>query len=353
MKNIFKDKKILITGCTGFTGAWLILYLKQLDAKIYGYSKKPPFRNSMFSMLNLKNEILFKIGNVENLKSLELFYKKIKPDVIFHLAANPLVRNCYKYPFDAFLTNSVGTLNLLDIIKRQKTKKKLSLNIVTTDKVYRNLSLNKKFKETDNLGGEDPYSASKVCAEIICESYFKSYLDSSKISMNVLRSGNIIGGGDWSKDRLIPDIINSFKKKKKIILRNPYHTRPWQHIFDVIYSYCQIAKLMYTKDKNEFQTWNIAPLSNKNYTVKEIVKLMNKKLNSKIPIQFKKSKFVEKKMLSLNSNKLNKKLGIKNKISVPKAINLTVDWYLNYFNKNDYFFSRNQLIKYINDEKKF
>ena len=164
-------------------------------------------------MLNLKKKIVFKEGNIENLKSLELFYKKIKPDIIFHLAANPLVRNCYKYPLDAFLTNSIGTLNLLDVVKRQKNKK-LSLNIITTDKVYRNLNLNKKFKETDNLGGDDPYSASKVCAEVISESYFKSYLNNSKISMNVLRSGNIIGGGDWSKDRLIPDIIKSFRKNK-------------------------------------------------------------------------------------------------------------------------------------------
>ena len=346
-KNIFKNKKILITGCTGFTGGWLILYFKLMGAIIYGYSKKPPFKNSLFQTLNLKKKIYFQEGDVLDDDNLRKFYKKSNPDFVFHLAANAIVKDCYKYPADAFQSNTIGTLNLMEIIRTSKTKKKISVNIITTDKVYQNSETKKYFTEDDILGGEDPYSASKVCAEIICLSYYKSFLKNKNISINILRSGNIIGGGDWSNYRLIPDIANSLKTKKILKIRNPNHTRPWQHIFDVINSYALIASKKYTLQKFNFEIWNIGPLTKKNYSVKNIIKMIEKKITKKIVIKLIKSKNVEKKFLNLNSTKLFKKLNIKNKLNTAESIDLTFDWYLKSFKTKKDNFSENQLSKYL------
>ena len=296
MNNIFyKNKKILITGCTGFTGSWLILYFNLQGAKVYGYSKKPPFKNSLFETLKLQKKIVYLEGDICDLKKLDNFFKKSNPDYVFHLAANPIVKECYSNPLDAYHTNSLGTLNLLETIRKRVYEKKISLNIITTDKVYKNLDKNKKFTENDYLGGDDPYSSSKVCAELICQAYYNSFFKNKKININILRSGNIIGGADWSKDRLVPDIINSYFKKK-LILRNPKHIRPWQHVFDVIYSYSCVAKNIYNKKNNSFSAWNIGPINEKKVSVIEIVKMIEKKLNNKIKYKILKSNIVEKKI---------------------------------------------------------
>lgn len=347
-RNFYKNKKILITGCTGFTGSWLILYFKLHGAKIYGYSKKPPFKNSLFQALNLKKKISFLEGDIKDLKKFSKFYQKSNPDYIFHLAANPIVKECHYNPVDAYNTNTIGTLNLLETIRNLKIKKKISLNIITTDKVYKNSNKKIKFHEDNILGGDDPYSSSKVCAELICETYFKTYFKKKKINMNMMRSGNIIGGGDWSKYRLMPDIINSYKKNKMLILRNPKHTRPWQHIFDVINSYALIAKKVHLKNINKFFTWNIGPLKEKEFSVDKIVKIISIKLSKKIKVKIKKENILEKKNLQLNSNKVYKKLKIKNKINTINAIKLTIDWYSNYYKNKD--FSKQQLKNYLNDK---
>lgn len=347
-KKFYKNKKILITGCTGFTGSWLILYFKLHGAKIYGYSKKPPFENSLFETLNLKQKIIFLEGDICDSKKFNKFYQYSKPDYIFHLAANPIVKDCYYNPIEAYNTNAIGTLNLLEAIRNFKIKKKISVNIITTDKVYKNSNLKVKFNEKNTLGGDDPYSSSKVCAELICEAYYNSYFKNKKISINMMRSGNIIGGGDWSKYRLIPDIIKSYLNKKVLIVRNPKHTRPWQHIFDVINSYTLIAWNVNKKNYNKFFTWNIGPLKEKEFSVKDIIKIITKRLNKKITIKIKKGNILEKQNLQLNSNKIYKTFKIKNKINTINAINLTIDWYLNFSkNKN---FSKNQLENYLNEK---
>ena len=347
-KKFYKNKKILITGCSGFTGSWLILYFLLHGAKIYGYSKNPPFKKSLFETLNLKQKITFLEGDICDLKKFSKFYQNSKPDYIFHLAANPIVNDCHYNPINAYHTNTLGTLNLLETVRNFNFKKKISLNIITTDKVYKNSNLKIKFNEKNTLGGEDPYSSSKVCAELICETYYKSYFKNKKINVNMMRSGNIIGGGDWSKNRLIPDIINSYLNKKVLILRNPKHTRPWQHIFDVVNSYALIAGKIYIKNNNKFSAWNIGPLKEKEFTVDDLIKIINKKLNKKIKIKIKKGNFLEKQHLQLNSSKIYKKLKIKNKINTINAINLTIDWYLN-FSKNKKF-SEEQLKNYLNEK---
>ena len=350
IKNFYKNKKVFITGCTGFTGSWLVLYFKLKGAKIYGYSKKPPFKNSLFQKLQLNKKMIFREGNVENFIKFQNFFNKTNPDFVFHLAANPIVKDCYDNPLDAFHSNSIGTLNLLEIVRKNNKKKRVSLNIITTDKVYKNDNKKKKFKENDNLGGDEPYSVSKICAELITNTYFKTYFKKKNININILRSGNIIGGGDWSNNRLIPDIIKSVYNKKKLIIRNPSHIRPWQHIFDVINAYSIIAEKTYMHKNKNLRKWNIGPLKEKSYSVKNIITLILKKLNKKSNFEINKSYFKEKKNLELNSFKLKNELGFINSIKTNEAINLTAEWYLNFYGKNKRNFSNAQLINFLNDK---
>lgn len=350
-KNFYNNKKILITGCSGFTGSWLILYFKLLGAKIYGYSKKPPFKDSIFQTLNLNKKITYLEGNICDLKKLKKFYKKSNPDFIFHLAANPIVKDCHHRPLDAFYSNAIGTLNLLEIIRILKIKKKVSLNIITTDKVYKNTNSNIKFTEDNVLGGEDPYSSSKVCAELISETFYKSYFKNRKIIINMFRSGNILGGGDWSEYRLIPDIMKSYLNNKKLIIRNPNHTRPWQHIFDVINAYMLIAKKTSFKKNNNFNTWNIGPVNEKKFNVRDIIKMVEKRLGKKIKVKVIRSNILEKKYLQLNVKKTYNKFKIKNKINTLEAINMTTEWYLNFFKKKNKRFSEEQLKNYLINNK--
>ena len=350
-KNYFNNKKILITGCSGFTGSWLILYFKLLGAKIYGYSKKPPFKNGIFETLNLKKKITYLEGNICDIKKLKKFYKKSNPDYIFHLAANPIVKDCHNKPMDAFYSNTIGTLNLLEIIRISNIKKKISLNIITTDKVYKNINSNIKFKEDNYLGGEDPYSSSKVCAELISETFYKSYFKNKNIIINMFRSGNILGGGDWSEYRLIPDIMKSYLNNKTLIIRNPKHTRPWQHIFDVVNAYALIAKKTSLKKKNNFNTWNIGPANEKKFSVRDIIEMVKKRLDKKIKTKFIKFNILEKKILQLDAKKIYNKFKIKNKINTLETIHLTTEWYLSFFKRKNKKFSEEQLKNYLNNNE--
>ena len=211
----FKNKKIIVTGHTGFKGSWLTYWLVSLGAKVIGISKNIPTKPSNYEALNLKKKCLDLRLDITNLKSLKKLILNKKPDYIFHLAAQSLVKRSYKDPVETFETNSIGTLNLLEALKQLKSRKKCSVVIITSDKSYKNLEIKRGYKEDDILGGYDPYSASKACAELIIQSYMKSFLkDNKKLYISVARAGNVIGGGDWSQDRLIPDCIRSIQKKK-------------------------------------------------------------------------------------------------------------------------------------------
>ena len=215
--NKFKGKQIVITGHTGFKGSWLTLWLTHLGANVTGISDTIPTTPSNFVANKLEKKVRHLIFDIKNRKKLSSTIKKIKPDYIFHLAAQALVKNSYKNPVQTFETNSIGTLNLLEALKELKSRKKCSVVIITSDKSYKNLEIKRGYKEDDILGGHDPYSASKACAELIIQSYIKSFLkNNKKLYISVARAGNVIGGGDWSQDRLIPDCIRSIRKKKKI-----------------------------------------------------------------------------------------------------------------------------------------
>ena len=328
--NFYKNKKIFITGHSGFKGSWLTFILKMFGAKVYGYSLKPIVRPSNFELLNLKkliNKNYF--CDIRNKKKLNEAITKINPDIIFHLAAQPLVKKSYIEPLETFETNINGTLNILEISKKIKSLK--SIVIITSDKCYKNNEKISGYKETDELGGYDPYSGSKAAVENVFFSYYNAVFKNKKnIGVVSARAGNVIGGGDWSEDRIIPDSIKSLKKNKKFTIRSPNAIRPWQHILDLINGYLILGMKAYG-NKNFDGSWNFGPRTKKSKKVIDLVVQMKKFLNIDSPIRVKKNKGLkETNLLFLNSNKSSIKLGWYPKYTISKSINLTAEWYKYY-----------------------
>ncbi len=326
LKKFWYKKKVFITGHTGFKGTWLCVILKFLESKICGYSLKPE-KKSLFNQTKIKNELESNIfGNVNDIKKLKRKIKLFKPEIVFHLAAQPLVIQSYKEPLETFHTNIIGTLNLLESIRKVKSVK--SVVIITTDKVYKVNKKDSYFKESDLLGGLDPYSTSKVGTEIIVDCYIKSFFKDSKLNnrISTARSGNVIGGGDYSKYRLLPDIINSINNKQKITIRNPQHIRPWQHVIEPLMGYLILAKKQYeNKLNNKSHAWNFGPNSKNFKKVIDIVKIIKKINNFNYKIAGNK-KIEETKTLKLNSNKSIKKLRWSTKWNILRSIKNTIYW---------------------------
>jgi len=333
LNKFWKNKKVFITGHTGFKGSWLSIILNMLGSNIYGYSLKPK-KFSLFNQANckifLKKNIYADINNYNLLKK-EL--KKINPQILFHLAAQPLVSESFKNPIETLKTNIIGTSNILDIIKNIKSLK--SVVIITTDKVYKIRKNNKSYSEIEHLGGKDPYSASKVCAELVTECFANSFFEKSflKNKVSTARSGNVIGGGDYSKNRLLPDIIRSVNTKKILVIRNPNHIRPWQHVIEPLVGYMKLAEKQFKSKKlDNYNAWNFGPKKENFIKVINIVNLLKKRFNFDTKIS-KKQKFSETKVLKLNSNKSNRKLKWSNKWNLKKSLNKVMEWN-QLFNKN-------------------
>ena len=344
----FKGKKIVITGHTGFKGSWLSLWLNYLGANVYGISNNFKTNQTNFNNFKMKKNIKNFDIDIRNFEKLNKVIKKIKPDFIFHFAAQSLVGASYKKPLYNFETNFNGTLNLLEVL-RLSNFKCVSI-MITSDKSYRNFEIKRGYVEDDILGGDDPYSASKGSAELVINSYFRSFLiNKRKLRIAVCRAGNVIGGGDWSNDRLIPDLMRSIFKNKKVKLRNQNSTRPWQHVLDVLNGYLTLAVRLKKNKKFNGQAFNFGPPINSNFRVLDVVREIKK--NWKIlEWEFSKRTYHESTLLKLNSNKSLKSLKWKNKLRFKEVIKLVTDWYkCSYENKNIYNFSINQ-IKYF--EKK-
>ena len=344
----FKGKKIVITGHTGFKGSWLSLWLNYLGAKVYGISNNFKTNQTNFNNFKMKKNIKNFDIDIRNFEKLNKVIKKIKPDFIFHFAAQSLVGASYKKPLYNFETNFNGTLNLLEVL-RLSNFKCVSI-LITSDKSYRNFEIKRGYVEDDILGGDDPYSASKGSAELVINSYFRSFLKNKrKLRIAVCRAGNVIGGGDWSNDRLIPDLMRSIFKNKKVKLRNQNSTRPWQHVLDVLNGYLTLAVRLKKNKKFNGQAFNFGPPINSNFRVLDVVREIKK--NWKIlEWEFSKRTYHESTLLKLNSNKSLKSLKWKNKLTFKEVIKLVTDWYkCSYEKKNIYNFSINQ-IKYF--EKK-
>jgi len=325
INNFYKNKKVLVTGATGFKGAWLCHWLVMLGAKVYGIGYNPNKNKNLFYSLKLEKKIKLKLFDIRNKKKLESFVKTYKPIIVFHLAAQPLILESYKKPYLTYTVNSLGTLNILETVKNNNTIK--SLVCITSDKCYESNNSTKGFKETDKLGGEDPYSGSKASAEIMIGTYQKSFFNKKKCGIASARAGNVIGGGDWSENRLIPDSINSIMKNKTIYIRNPNFNRPWQHVIEPLYGYLILAKKIYKEPKRYSGPWNFGTKKNTVTNVLKIVKAIVK-FWGKGKINFKKNqKYYEQTNLQLNINKSKKFLKWEPKYSIIKSIHVTVNWY--------------------------
>tara|TARA_S200000501_G_C20839184_1_gene750814 strand:+ start:210 stop:1304 length:1095 start_codon:yes stop_codon:yes gene_type:complete len=332
LKQHFRNKKIIITGHTGFKGTWLTLWLTILGAKVVGISKDLPSSPSFFEKLKLKNQIKNFNFNIKDLNMLNKIFAKYQPDYIFHLAAQSLVKKSYSEPINTFMSNTVGTLNVLEAMK--KVKKKCTAVIITSDKSYKNLEIKRGYRENDLLGGKDPYSASKAAAELIIQSYTNSFFKDKKIYLAVARAGNVVGGGDWSKDRLIPDCVKAWSLGKKVEIRNPKSTRPWQHVLEAVRGYLFLAINLNNQKKLNGEAFNFGPKFSQNKNVISLVKTMRKHWDKVLWSIAKKNNYLfESKLLKLNSKKAKKILKWEPILSFEETIKLTANWYKNFYEK--------------------
>jgi CDP-glucose 4,6-dehydratase len=349
LKNFYKNKKVLITGHTGFKGSWLSCILNSFESKVYGISDGKI--NSLLykkKIANYKKEYFLDLKEEKKLKKI---ITKIQPDIIFHLAAQSLVFKSYINPSKTWQSNLFASLNILEASR--SLNKNIILIMITSDKCYKNKEIDRGYTEIDELGGDDPYSASKAATEIMIKSYFHSFLkQNKKIKIATARAGNVIGGGDWSDHRLVPDLIKSWNKNKKVKISNPKSTRPWQHVLEPLNGYLKLAEMLNKKKKLNGHSFNFGPNKKNNYTVLDLTK--------KIAIFFKKENFWtitsnknfhEAKLLKLNSKKSEKLLKWKPKLNFKKTAEYTASWYLNYYNNKTNLkkFTFHQISKYFNN----
>ncbi len=331
-KNFWHNKKVFLTGHTGFKGSWLSLILNQMGAKIVGYSLDPISKPNFFDNCSLKKFLVKDIrSNILDYNKLKKSINDFKPDILFHLAAQSSVLESYQSPRSTLETNIIGTSNILHILKECKSVK--SSIIVTTDKVYLNLEKKKKFKELDSLGGYDIYSGSKAACEIISHSYFHSFLKSTKCNVATVRSGNCIGGGDWTKDRIVKDCAELFIFNKNLTIRSPKATRPWQHVLEPLFGYINLAEKLY-KSKKYIGAWNFGPNIKNNMRVLDVAKFAKKILKSNSKINITKQRYYESEHLALDSSKSKKQLKWQTHMNAKTALKMSLDWY-HFFYKNN------------------
>ncbi|MDA0771773.1 MAG: CDP-glucose 4,6-dehydratase [Cyanobacteria bacterium] len=327
--NFFKDKKILITGHTGFKGSWLSLWLTELGANITGYALEPETHPNLFTALSLEKKIKHYIGDIRDYAKLNEVIQKEQPEIVFHMASQPLVRRSYKNPRETYEVNVMGTVNLLEAVRHCDSVRTV-INI-TTDKVYENQDYGLAFREDDPLGGYDPYSSSKAATELVTASYRNSFFKEQGIGLASARAGNVIGGGDWSEDRLIPDCIKALESKKTIVIRNPYATRPWQHVLEPLSGYMQLAIKLNQDPRTYAQAWNFGPRHDSVINVEELVKKLIGDWGQG-EYQVDKGEHVhEAKYLELDIQKAVRKLNYSPILSIEENLRMTVDWYKEFY----------------------
>jgi CDP-glucose 4,6-dehydratase len=327
----WQGKRVLITGHTGFKGSWLSFWLNNLGAEVCGFSLAPNTSPNLFDGLNLANLVNSTIGDIRDLDLLKKTFEDFQPEIVFHLAAQPLVRRSYLEPIETYSTNVMGTINVLEAIRSVKTVK--SVVIVTTDKVYENFESAIGYTENDRLGGFDPYSNSKACAELAVSAYRNSFFAKSETLIATARAGNVIGGGDWSEDRLLPDVFRSLIFGKELIIRNPNSVRPWQHVLEPLNGYMMLAGRLFNGDRSFAESWNFGPEEEDSKSVgwilEEIKKLWNGEVNWKITQG---THPHETSFLMLDSNKSKTRLGWQPRLNLIEGLRLTSDWYLAFVN---------------------
>ena len=330
----FKDRKVMVTGHTGFIGSWLTKWLLMRDADIMGYSLGPPTKPDMYDVIGLRKDIRDLRKDIRDKKSLKEAIYEFRPEIVFHLAAQPIVIESYKVPIETFETNVIGTVNILDNLRRISSAKVII--VMTSDKVYRNNEWVYPYRETDPLGGKDPYSASKSSQDIVVNSFRESYFDSMGVGISSIRAGNVIGGGDWGKHRIVPDSIRAITEKRRIGIRNPQAVRPWQYVLDPISGMLELARKMWSN--LEFSDdWNFGPVNYKPITVKELAEaIINYWGAGSYRIgQKKKDDAKESNYLHLDSSKARMKLNWFTPYDFEETVKETVEWYREYYDRKD------------------
>lgn len=347
---VYKKRKVFITGHTGFVGSWLALWLYKLGAEVIGYSLPPPTNPNHYDLLKLQiPSIIEDILNLNKLKEALLNYQ---PEIVFHLAAQPLVRRSYLEPAYTFAVNVQGTVNLLEAVREAKDFVK-ALVVITSDKCYENKGYVWGYREVDPLGGRDPYSASKACAELVTASYRNSFFPPEEYGKThttliaTVRAGNIIGGGDWGEDRLIPDIMKALAENKKVKIRHPQAVRPWQYILDVLQGYLLLGARLYLGEKDLACAWNFGPTDFRAYKVIEVLEKI-KRLWPKLDYETisEESSLREAPYLRLDPSLAVNLLGWRPLYTLDKALEETVKWYKNFYNKGKVI-SKEQLEDYF------
>ncbi len=336
----------MVTGHTGFKGSWLTSWLLKLGANVTGYALDPVHVNDNFELCELYNKIKDYREDIRDFKKLTEVIQKEKPEVVFHLAAQPLVLESYRNPHYTIETNTQGTSNILEAFRNSNSAKVLI--IITTDKVYQNNEWLWGYRETDRLGGNDPYSASKAAAELLISSYQKSFFEKEKKFIVSVRAGNVIGGGDWAENRIVPDCIKAIEKNENISIRNPNATRPWQHVLEPLSGYLLLGEKLLQNSAEYTGAWNFGPYLSNIISVEDLVKNIIKAYGKgKYALQKQSYTPVEANFLSLDISKAITKLKWKTVLNLEETIEFTIDWYKNYPSTNVYDYCKNQIDKYV------
>ena len=331
----FRNKKVIVTGHTGFKGSWLSVWLLELGAEVYGVSKDIPTHPSMFESLLMENRIRHYVADIRDLPRMQSIFEEVQPDFVFHLAAQPIVVLSYEDPIDTISTNVLGTANILEALK--KVTRPCCAVMITSDKCYDNVEWTWGYRETDALGGKDPYSASKGAAELIIKTYVHSYFSkNSLIKVASVRAGNVIGGGDWAANRIVPDCIKAWTKDTAVELRNPNATRPWQHVLEPLSGYLRCAQMLAEQPEvTHGEAFNFGPSADQNFTVYELLQAISgywkfKELKEYFILD-KQARFHEAGLLKLNCDKALHALQWKPVLNFEQTAAFTALWYNQFY----------------------
>jgi CDP-glucose 4,6-dehydratase len=350
--NFYKNKRVLVTGHTGFKGSWLSIWLLHLGAEVIGYALEPYNAKDNFVLTNLSEKITDIRGDIRNFEKFDSIVDHYKPEIIFHLAAQPIVRLSYEIPHETLETNVMGTVNVLEAFRKSKSAR--ILIIITSDKCYENKEWIWGYRENDPVGGYDPYSASKGAAELISAAYIRSFFNPEYFKMHgkviaTVRAGNVIGGGDWAKDRIIPDCIRSLEENRPIEVRNPQSVRPWQHVLEPLNGYLLLASKMFEEPSKYSGAWNFGPYPESIITVKEVVeKVIEYYGKGSWKDISKPTELHEANLLNLDISKANLLLGWKPVLNIEEAIKFTVNYYRRYMKEDIYKMCIKQIEEYTN-----
>jgi len=332
-RNIFLNKTVLVTGHTGFKGSWLSTWLSHLGAKVVGLSIDIPSKPSNFNVSNVNDYIIDRRIDIRDIEAVKQLVLEFQPDFVFHLAAQALVRPSYENPLDTLTINSIGSANVLDAL-RQLEKQVIAV-MITSDKAYDNVEWVWGYRETDRLGGKDPYSASKGMAEIAIRTYVESFFNmpDSNVRVGVTRAGNVIGGGDWAKDRIVPDCMNAWSNGSVVDIRSPHATRPWQHVLEPLSGYLSLAVELYGRANKHGEAYNFGPPANQNHTVGELIDEMsryweNVRWND---VSQDREHLHEAGLLKLNCDKALFDLDWLPTLQFEETVRMTVEWYKTYY----------------------